>query len=216
LIASKIMSEVHLKFEREDREGVVAVGTYLIDAAKRFGIAFDGECVQNEGIHFCSLTVPAGASNLSPLTSVESKHFAAGGRKSNERLACQVKISSPGEVVVMTNEKKDKSTEKVDEQNEQYRKEFKELPLEKKLAALVQLEAIALGETFSFIFNSPYMVFDKVMDVMAEFGLNKEQQNKQSARPKEHHSAQANPGEQAEHRKKGSSRKSGVKPKPTE
>lgn len=211
------MSVVELKFEREDREGVVAVGTYLIDAARRFGIAFDGECMQNEGIHFCSLIVAAGEPNLSPLTSVETEHFAGIGRKPNERLACQVKIDSPGEVVIMTNEKQEeKSKEKVDEQNEQYKKEFKELPLEKKLAALVQLEAIALGETFSFIFNSPYMVFDKVMDVMAEFGLKKEQQSKQAARPKEHEDARSNVDASAEPGKKGASRKSGVKPKAAE
>jgi len=211
------MPEVHLKFEREDREGVVAVGTYLIDAAKRFGIAFDGECIQNEGLHFCSLNVTVGASNLSPLTSVETEHFAAAGRKPNERLACQVKIDNPGEVVIMTNEKQEeKSKETVDEQNEQYKKEFKELPLEKKISALVQLEAIALGETFSFIFNSPYMVFDKVMDVMAEFGLKKEQQNKQAARPKEHEARETGTGASAEPGKKGASRKGGVNPKTAE
>ncbi len=117
----------------------------------------------------------------------------------------------------MTNEKQEeKSKETIDEQNEQYKKEFKDLPLEKKISALVQLEAIALGETFSFIFNSPYMVFDKVMDVMAEFGLKKEQQGKQAGRPKEHEAAQANAGASAETVKKGTPRKSGVKPKTAE
>ncbi|MFN2411640.1 MAG: hypothetical protein ABR535_01095, partial [Pyrinomonadaceae bacterium] len=66
---------------------------------------------------------------------------------------------------------------------EKFKKEFSEMPLEKKIADLVHFETIALGETFSFIFNSPYLVFDKVMDVMAEFGMKKEAAEKSSARP---------------------------------
>jgi hypothetical protein len=60
------------------------------------------------------------------------------------------------------------------------------MPLEKKIANLVQLETIALGETVSFIINSPFKIADKVMDVMAEFGFKKEEQQKEAARPAEH------------------------------
>jgi hypothetical protein len=70
--------------------------------------------------------------------------------------------------------------------NEQYRKEFAELPLEKQIANLVRLETIALGETVSFIINSPFKIADKFMDVMAEFGLKKEEREKEAARPAEH------------------------------
>ncbi len=117
----------------------------------------------------------------------------------------------------MTKDWKEETTDqtKVDEQNEKYKKDFAELPLEKKLAALAQLEAIALGETFSFIFNSPYMVFDKVMDVMAEFGLKKEHQEKRAARPTEHEPAKAKTQTQTEagRRKRSSMRKDNAKPK---
>jgi hypothetical protein len=75
---------------------------------------------------------------------------------------------------------------KVSDRNEEYRKEFAELPLEKKIANLVQLESIALGETVSFIFNSPFKIADKVLDVMAEFGFKKEEQEREAARPAEH------------------------------
>ena len=60
------------------------------------------------------------------------------------------------------------------------------MPLEKKIANLVQLETIALGETVSFIINSPFKIADKVMDVMAEFGFKKEEREKEAARPAEH------------------------------
>jgi hypothetical protein len=61
-------------------------------------------------------------------------------------------MEDPGEVVVMTKAKEKPATEsqeKNDDSNEAYRKEFAELPLEKKIANLVQLESIALGETVS-------------------------------------------------------------------
>lgn len=182
------MSIAQITFRREEREGVVAVGSYLADAAKRFGIRFEDECLQEQDIHFCAMVVTSGAENMSPLTSVETEHFSSRERKTDERLACQTKIETAGEVIIMTHEKKEEagSDAEIEEQNEKYKKDFTELPLEGKIAALVQLEAIALSETVSFVMNSPYLVFDKVMDVMAEFGLKKEEQNKKAARPKEH------------------------------
>jgi len=183
------MAEVEIKFEREKREGVVAVGAYLIDSAKRFGIRFEDVCVPESDVHYCSVVVTSGSNLLSELTKVETEHFALHGRKKNERLACQVKIENPGEVVVMTEEKaKDPApkTSATEDKNEQYKKEFAEMPLEKKIANLVQLETIAFGETVSFIINSPFKVADKFMDVMAEFGFKKEERQKEAARPREH------------------------------
>ncbi len=193
------MLEVQVRFERENREGIVAVGTYLIDAAKRFGIHFEDVCVPEIDSHYCSIIVASGSDLLSEVTKAESEHFAKAGRKRNERLACQVKIENPGEVEIMTEEKvKDPVPEKetaAGDSNEEYRKTFAEMPLEKKIANLVQLETIAFGETVSFIFNSPFKVADKLMDVMAEFGFKKEEKQKEAARPAEHKSkaSQAHP-----------------------
>jgi ferredoxin len=183
------MAEVEVKFERENREGVVAVGTYLIDAAKRFGIHFDEICVRESDEHHCAVTVSSGIDLLSPMTSAEKEYFEKNGRTTNERLACQAKIEKPGEVVIMTKEKaKDAAEEEKSdkERSEEYRKEFAEMPLEKKIASLVQLESIALSETVSFIVNSPFHIADKLMDVMAEFGFKKEERERQAARPSEH------------------------------
>lgn len=187
------MREVEIRFERENREGIVAAGTYLIDVCKRFGIRFEDACSIESDTHFCSVKVSKGTSLLSPETTVESEHFAKHGRSQNERLACQVKIDAPGEVVIMTGEKVKEPTVEAptEDMNEQYRKEFAELPLEKKIANLVQLETIALGETVSFIINSPFKIADKLMDVMAEFGFKKEEQQKEAARPAEHKAKEA-------------------------
>lgn len=183
-----MMSEARLTFKREGREGVIPVGTYLIDAAKRFGVLFEDKCLPSENIHFCKVSVLDGDAALTPPTASESQYFTDNPGDASERLSCQTKITAAEEITIMTTEKKE---EKTDEEKgkisaEEYAKEFKELPLEKKIAELVQLEAIAVGETLSFIANSPYMVFDKIMDVMAEFGLKKEQQGKRAARPAEH------------------------------
>ena len=200
------MEEVEIKFEREGREGIVAAGTYLIDAAKRFGVRFEAPCLFDEDVHFCPVVITSGSEFLSPETKAEQRYFAANGRKGDQRLACQVKIEKPGEVVVMTEENKEAKSEPATEQSEkdsseQYRKEFAEMPLEKKIANLVQLETMALGETVSFIINSPFHIADKVMDVMAEFGFRKEEQQKTAARPEEHKAASGGSGTKAKSKK---------------
>ena len=127
-----------------------------------------------------------------PLTAAENEYFEKNGRRTNERLACQAKIEKSGEVVNMTEvkakEEKDaaEGANSVEDRSEEYRKEFAEMPLEKKIANLVQLETIALGETVSFIINSPFKIADKVLDVMAEFGFKKEEKEREAARPAEH------------------------------
>ncbi len=184
------MPDTEVKFKREGLEGVVAVGSYLIDIAKRFGIRFDDVCVLERNEHFCAVVVTTGSELLSGETKAEKDYFLSNNRKTRERLACQVKIEKPGEIEIMTREKaKEEASEKAAEDNSaQYRKEFEEMPLEKKIANLVQLETIALGETVSFIMNSPFKIADMMMGVMAEFGFKKEEQQKTSVRPDEHKS----------------------------
>lgn len=183
------MSEAELRFQREQLEGVVAVGTYLEDAAKRLGIRFDAECDPAADIHFCSMVIASGGDFLSKDTRAEKRFFRSNDRATGERLACQARIERGGEIVIMTKEKPaEESTgdESVEDKDERYVKEFAELPLEKQIANLVRLETIALGQTVSFIINSPFKVGEKLMDVMAEFGLRKEERQKEAARPEEH------------------------------
>ena len=183
------MAEVEVKFERENREGLVPIGTYVIDAAKRFGIHFEDICVRESEDHHCAVVISSGIDLLSSPTNAENEYFEQNGRKTNERLACQAKIERAGEVVVMTKEKVETEAEDgkgLNDHSDEYRKEFAEMPLEKKIANLVHLEGIALSETVSFIFNSPFKIGEKLLDVMAEFGFKKEQQERKAARPAEH------------------------------
>ena len=97
----------------------------------------------------------------------------------------------------MTKEKTEES--KPDEpKSEQYRKEFAELPLEQKISELMKLEAMALGDTFSFIMNSPYKIFEKIGDVMADFGLKLENKAREAQRPEEHTKQTSENGKSAE------------------
>lgn len=182
------MSEARLTFKREGREGVIPVGTYLSDAARRFGVLFPEKCRPAENIHFCKVSILEGENALTPSTKLESEYFTENLGDASERLACQCKILATDDIEIMTEERKDADPEKEMPKisAEAYAKEFRELPLEKKMAELVQLEAMALGETLSFIANSPYIIFDKVMDVMAGFGMKKEENEKTAARPAEH------------------------------
>jgi ferredoxin len=190
------MAEVEIKLEREGLEGIVAEGSYLIDAMKRLGKRFDGVCEPHNGIHFCAVSVTKGAGILSAETSAEAEYFAKNEQGDKERLACQAKLERGGDVTIMTKEKKEEPAAAAADREAEYRKEFTELPLEKKIANLLQLEAIALGETVSFVINSPFKIFEKAMDVMAEFGVKLEKQAKDATRPKEH--AQAENGAAAE------------------
>lgn len=189
------MPDVQIKFEREGVEGIVAVGTYLSDAAKRFGVRFEGECVPMENVHFCQMEIKHGANHLSAETAAENDFNAANGHKKNERLACQAKIEKPGDIVIMTKEKEPVSEEEEKKENEAYRKQFAELPLDKKITELVQLEALALSDTLSYLANSPFTIADKVMGVMAGFGLKMEKNEKDAVRPDEHRANGAENGD---------------------
>lgn len=191
------MADVLIKFEREGLEGVVAVGTYLSDAASRMGISLlrpaDDGAEREEPV-----TIVSGGDLLSAETAEENEFFKDHEHGKDQRLASKTRVEKAGEVTIMTNAEPENKSEKKDaEASERTSAErdinaaFGELPLEKKIAQLVRFEAVALGETLSFVVESPFMVFDKVMDVLAEFGLKKESAEKEATRPKEHTEAKA-------------------------
>ena len=178
------MSDVYINFARENLQGTVAVGSYLSDVLKRFGVRCTGECDRAADIHECEISINAGGDLLSPLTSAETEHFGASGRRVNRRLACEAKIVKPGEIVIMTDEKQE--IPKTDEsKKDKFQEDFEALPLEKKIASLLRMEVVTLGETVSYVVNSPMKVVEKVGDVIAEFGMKLEREAKKASRPKE-------------------------------
>jgi ferredoxin, 2Fe-2S len=178
--------EVEIKFEPSGRAGVVAVGSYLFDAAKRMGIELDDECGRLGQCDSCAVLIVTGRELLSEVTAAEIKNLSESQRNEGKRLSCQAKIEKQGDLVVMVAEKQKTEAEKEEERKKQARKEFEDLPLEKKVANLLELEAITLSETISFVLNSPFAIAGKVMDVMAEFGLKLDDEAKKAKRPNEH------------------------------
>lgn len=214
--------ETEIKFEPEGRSGVVAAGTYLFDAAKRLGVEIE-ECERRGESDLCAVQIVSGKNLLSEPTKAELETLGADRFIKGERLACQAKIEGAGEIVVMA-EKKKPSTEEAEKEKEkkkveEFRKEFDELPLEKKIASLLELEVVTLGETFSFVLNSPFKIFDKLMDVMAEFGLKMEKEDKNAKKPAEHKAAEeknengseASTGEAEDKKTKGKNKTGGKK-----
>jgi ferredoxin len=177
--------EAELKFEKEKINGIAVVGSYLIDAAKRLGVEITDDCGRLGLCDSCAVTVKSGAEFLSEPTKAELEQLSEDRRKQGERLSCQAKIAKEGEIVIMTHEKKDDRPE-AERKHEEFRKEFDALPLEKKIAQLVELEMVALGETLSFVLNSPYQIGEKVVDFLSGFGFKFEKDAKDSKKPEEH------------------------------
>jgi ferredoxin len=177
--------EAELKFERENREGVATVGSYLIDGARRLGVEVEAQCGRLGVCDSCAVVVKGGGDCLSGLTKAENDQLSAERRAAGERLSCQAKIEKAGEISILTHEKKDPRAEE-EKRHEEFRREFDALPLEKKISRLVELEAVALGETFNFVLNSPYKIGEKIIDLLGEFGLKIDRAEREARRPEEH------------------------------
>ena len=197
--------EAELKFEKENTSGIAVVGSYLIDAAKRLGIEIHDDCGRLGLCDSCAVTVKSGAEFLSDPTKAELEQLSEDRRKQGERLSCQAKIAKEGEIVIMTHEKKD---ERPDEQrkHEEYRKEFEELPLEKKISRLMELEAVALSESLSYVMNAPYTIGGKVVDFLSDFGFKFEKEAKDAKKPDEHKEESNEPEAKKHQSKRGKKR----------
>lgn len=178
--------EAEIKIEPSGRHGIIATGSYLFDAAKRLGIQIDDECGRQGVCDSCAVKIIKGGELLSAVTKAETEHLSAERRKKGERLSCQAKIEKNGEIVVMVTEKKQAGKAEKEDKTAGFHKEFEEMPLEKKIATLVEMEIKTLGETFSFVLNSPFKIGEKIMNVMAEFGMDLEKKAKEAKRPGEH------------------------------
>jgi ferredoxin len=187
---------IEIKFEVEnqpERSGVVPEGTYLWDAAKRLGVHLKAECDGRGSCDTCAVTVSKGGQMLSTATSAEMQHLTDERRANGERLACQTRIERNGELTVMVKKQEVEEEEtKQSSEPRDFRKDFQELPFEKKFATLVQIEAVALSETLNYVSNLPSYVVGKVMDVIGAFGKQMDEQKRAEKRPDEHKTSETN------------------------
>lgn len=155
---------VSITFEPSGISGVVAEGTYLIDAARRMGAPLGAGCTSGKGeCPACVVSVKAGADLLSPRSLAEETQLGAAQSDQALRLACQVKIENHGEVVVMT-AARPQTRPAPDEMGSELTKKFGSLPLGKKLATLMQLEAITMSEAFDSAIEKPLAFGSKTFD----------------------------------------------------
>src|SRR5215468_6764416 len=93
---------VSITFEPSGISGLVAEGTYVIDAARRMGAPLGAGCTAGKGeCPSCVVSVKSGAELLSPPSMMEEKQLGHEYLDQNYRLACQSKIENHGNVVVM-------------------------------------------------------------------------------------------------------------------
>lgn len=168
---------VSITFEPSGISGLVAEGTYLIDAAHRMGAPLGTGCTAGKGeCPACVVSVKAGAALLSLPSIAEEKQLGVEQLDQNLRLACQVKIENPGEVVVMVARAQTRSTP--DNSEQELRTRFGALPLGKKIATLVQLEAITMSEAFDSAIEKPLAYGAKTFDAIANRARARNEQKK--------------------------------------
>ena len=158
---------VSITFEPSGLSGVVAEGTYLIDAARRMGVSLGEGCtIGKTACPACMVSVKTGATLLSAPSAAELKQLDEEDLAQSHRLACQVKLQFPGEVVVMATARKPGSSGVPRDTASELKREFGSLPLRQKLATLVQLEAITMSEAFDSAIEKPLAFGAKTMDAV--------------------------------------------------
>jgi ferredoxin len=157
---------VSITFEPSGITGVVAEGTYLIDAARRMGAPLGAGCTVGKGeCPACVISVKSGSELLSPPSAAEERELGLEQLNQSLRLACQVKIENPGEVVVMAATRPQTRPAETDIQAE-ISKKFGALPLSKKIAMLMQFEAITASEAFDSALEKPLAFGSKTFDAI--------------------------------------------------
>ena len=176
---------VEIRFQPAGLSGLVAEGTYLIDAAKRMGVRISAGCKGGGECTACVVSIVAGHLLLSAPTEHEQKTLGPEGLAQEQRLACQTRIERSGELVVGVAPEKDAS-EKNQRQVSDFRKDFGELPLDKKLVTLIQLEALTMSQAMDAIVAKTLSAGGKVMDLFARKGRHFRQRELELRHPPEH------------------------------
>jgi ferredoxin len=155
---------VTITFEPFGVSGMVATGTYLIDAAKRLGAPVGVGCMRGKGqCATCVVKVISGNELLSPPGSIEQTFLSQEQLDQSLRLVCHAKLEGDGEVVVraMRQQSRAKAATTPDAD---VRQQFGNLPLQKKISTLLQLEAMTVSEAFNAAIDKPLAFGAKTFD----------------------------------------------------
>jgi uncharacterized 2Fe-2S/4Fe-4S cluster protein (DUF4445 family) len=156
---------VSITFEPSGISGLVAEGTYIIDAARRMGASLGAGCTVGKGeCPSCVVSVKSGANLLSQPSVAEEKQLGLEHLNASLRLACQVKIEYPGEVVVMVAARPQVPPTDPADTEAELRTKFGTLSLGKKIATLAALEVITISEAFDSAIEKPLAYGSKTFD----------------------------------------------------
>jgi len=156
---------VSVTFEPSGISGLVAQGTYLIDAAKRMGAPLGQGCLSGKSdCPACVVSVKSGVELLSAPTAIEEKLLGVKEPGNNLRMLCQMKIEGQGEIVLMVSSYRPKQSQSQPELAADIEKKFAELGLKEKIAALLKFEAITMTEAFDAAMQKPLAAGTKVFD----------------------------------------------------
>jgi ferredoxin len=162
--------------------GLVADGTFLLDAARRHGVELPTECGGRGECDTCAVVVEAGAALLSDVTAAERARLGAERLAAGERLACEAKAVRAGDLALrpVPPAAREETTE---ETARDFKEEFKRLPLRKKIATLAGLEAEVAYETLVSAVNLPFDIMGKGLDLLAGRGRRLSQADRARRRP---------------------------------
>jgi len=149
--------------------GLIADGTFLLDAARRHGVDLPTECGGRGECDTCAVVVEAGAALLSAPTEAERLRLGAERLAAGERLACQAKAEREGDLSLRPVPQVARA-ETTEETARDFKEEFKRLPLRKKLATLAGLEAEMAYETLVRAVDLPFEIMGKGLDLLAGRG----------------------------------------------
>lgn len=156
---------VSITFEPSGISGLVAEGTYLIDAARRMGVSLGAGCTAGRGeCPSCVVSVKSGANLLSQPSVAEEKQLGVEHLDKSLRLACQVKFENHGEVVVMGAARPQPRQANPADTEAELRTKFGGLPLRKKIAMLLAFETITMSEAFDSAIEKPLAFGSKTFD----------------------------------------------------
>src|SRR4051794_38019904 len=116
---------VEIKFLPDERSGLAATGSYLLDAPTRLALKIPHECGGKGECDSCAVVIEQGATLLSSLTDSERVRLTPDRLAAGERLACQVRIEFAGDLVVRLAPATERA-ETSDETVRDLRKEFRE------------------------------------------------------------------------------------------
>ena len=156
---------VSVTFEPSGISGLVAQGTYLIDAAKRLGAPLGNQCRKGNGeCAACVVSVKSGNELLSTPSAAEQKLFGSDADAATLRLLCQTKIEGHGEIVLMSTVYRSAETAPDAETRSAIANKFNALPLKEKIAALLSFEAITVQEVIDTAIYKPLSAGTKVFE----------------------------------------------------